>query len=75
MVTSIDKREIHSPADVSNVVVAMQPGDQIEIQFVRPILRSEVKEAAPEKNLEGETQSTESGAPVPPPVPQPSPSS
>jgi S1-C subfamily serine protease len=75
MITAIDKREIHSPADVSNVVVALQPSDQIEIQFVRPILRSEVKEAAPEKGLEGATPSPKATAPVPPPVPQPSPSS
>lgn len=49
MITSIDDKQIGSPADVTNLVASMQPGSRIGIQFVRPILRSEVKEAAPEQ--------------------------
>jgi membrane-associated protease RseP (regulator of RpoE activity) len=84
MITSIDKTEIRSPADVTNLVATKQAGDQLEIAFIRPVLRSEVKEAAPEQGLgitapatpapaasapaEPSTQPTEE---IPPPVPQP----
>lgn len=51
MITSIDKTEIRSPADVTNFVATKQAGDQLEIAFIRPVLRSEVKEAAPEQGL------------------------
>jgi hypothetical protein len=79
MITSIDKTEIRSPADVTNLVASRQVGDQLEIAFIRPVLRSEVKEAAPEQGL-GITapatpapadQSTEAPETIPPPVPQP----
>jgi S1-C subfamily serine protease len=80
MITSIDKTEIRSPADVTNLVASMQVGDQVEIEFIRPVLRSEVKEAAPEQGL-GITapapatsapvdQNTEAAETIPPPVPQ-----
>lgn len=81
MLTAIDKTEIRSPADVTNLVATKQVGDQTEIAFIRPMLRSEVKEAAPEQGL-GITapapatpapadQSTEAPETIPPPVPQP----
>jgi hypothetical protein len=68
---------------VTNLVASRQVGDQLEIAFIRPVLRSEVKEAAPEQGL-GITapnstpaapapanQSTEAPETIPPPVPQP----
>ena len=80
MLTAIDKAEIRNPADVTNLIAAKQVGDQLEIAFIRPVLRSEVKEAAPEQGL-GITaaapvqapadQSTEAPETIPPPVPQP----
>lgn len=85
MITVINKIEVRKPADVTGFVAAQQPGDQVEMEFIRPILRSEVKEAAPEQGL-GITAPAvnESTAPptapavaepteaIPPPVPQPS---
>ena len=84
MIASIDRTQIRNPADVTNFVAAKQPGEQIEMEFVRPIRRSEVKAAAPEEGL-GVTAPTASApatnAPaipaqatesLPPPVPQPS---
>jgi S1-C subfamily serine protease len=71
MITTIEKRQIQSPTDVTNLVAAMQPGAMIEMEFIRPVLRSEVKEAAPEKGLGVTAPSTEAAESIPPPVPQP----
>lgn len=86
MLTTIDKTEIRSPADVTNLVANKQAGEQLEIAFIRPVLRSEVKEAAPEQGLgipapltsepdaataPAERISAEPIAPPAPPVPTP----
>lgn len=47
MIASIDDVAIHSPSDVVNAVASHQPGDSVHIEFVRPILRSQVRAAAP----------------------------
>ena len=78
MIASIDRTQIRNPADVTNYVAAKQPGEQIEMEFVRPIRRSEVKAAAPEEGLGVPTPAATAPAttveptePIPPPVPQP----
>lgn len=48
MIASINDRVVQSPSDVVNLIASMRPGDRINIQFVRPIPRSQVREAAPE---------------------------
>jgi hypothetical protein len=48
MITQIDSKQMQSFSDVVNLIGGMQPGAQVAIQFVRPILRSEVQAAAPE---------------------------
>jgi hypothetical protein len=48
MIASINERVIQSPNDVVNLIASMRPGDRVDIQFVRPIPRSEVTAAAPE---------------------------
>ena len=79
MITTINGSEIRSPADVTNLVASQEAGAQVEMEFIRPILRSEVKEAAPEQGL-GVTAPQPTAAPtlaepagetIPPPVPQP----
>jgi len=47
MIASIDDVPINSPSDVVNVIARRQPGDSVRIEFVRPILRSQVRAAAP----------------------------
>ena len=69
MITSIDKKQIESPTDVVNLIATMQPGTQIAIQFVRPILRSEVQAAAPEQ--QPPTVAAPPAEPTPPPAPTP----
>lgn len=76
MLTAIDKAEIRSPVDVINLVATKQAGEQLDIAFIRPVLRSEVKEAAPEQGLgitaPATTAAVQSGAlaePIAPPVP------
>lgn len=78
MIVSIGENQIGSPADVTNLIGGMQPGTQVGIHFVRPILRSEVREAAPEQSqapAAGVQQSAPPQSAVPqlsaPPVPQP----
>jgi hypothetical protein len=78
MIASIDRTQIGNPADVTNYVAAKQPGEQIEMEFVRPIRRSEVKAAAPEEGLgvpapapSASPAAVETAEPIPPPVPQP----
>ena len=78
MIASIDRTQIRSPADVTNYIASKQAGEQIEMEFVRPIRCSEVKAAAPEEGLgvappaandpEIAAQPTDA---IPPPVPQP----
>lgn len=78
MIASIDRTQIRNPADVTNYVATKQPGEQIEMEFVRPIRRSEVKAAAPEEGLgvpasaaSAPPAAVEPTEPIPPPVPQP----
>lgn len=47
MIASIDDAAINSPSDVVNAIASRQPGDSVRIEFVRPILRSQVRAAAP----------------------------
>lgn len=79
MIASIDNREMQSPSDVVNLISGMKPGDQIHIQFVRPIPRSQVREAAPEVQP-GAAEATptpapepDTSSPPPPPVAEPTP--
>jgi hypothetical protein len=76
MIASIDRTQIGNPADVTNFVAAKQPGEQIEMEFVRPIRRSEVKAAAPEEGLGVTAPTTSAPATavqpteaIPPPTP------
>ena len=74
MITSIDQKLVQSPDDVVNLIAGMQPGAQIAIQFVRPILRSEVQAAAPEQQPQQEplpAVAVPPAAPSPPPEPIP----
>jgi hypothetical protein len=78
MIASIDRTQIRNPADVTNYVAAKQAGEQIEMEFVRPIRRSEVKAAAPEEGLGVPAPAASAPAAtvgpteaIPPPVPQP----
>ncbi len=64
MITAINARVVESPNDVVNLIAGMHPGDRVDIQFVRPIPRSQVKAAAPE---------VQSGAVAAPPATQPLP--
>jgi hypothetical protein len=70
MITSIDQKVVQSPDDVVTLIAAMQPGSQVAIQFVRPILRSEVQAAAPEQQLVPAT-TTPVDTLSPPPLPTP----
>jgi S1-C subfamily serine protease len=70
MIASINERLIQSPADVVNLVGGMRPGDGVNIQFVRPIPRSQVKAAAPEVQP-GASAAPTSTAPLPPAPPAP----
>jgi hypothetical protein len=47
MITSIDQKQIGGFNDVVGLIATMQPQAQVEIQFGRPILRSQVQAAAP----------------------------
>jgi predicted metalloprotease with PDZ domain len=48
MITTIDQKQVQSYNDVVSLIGGMQPGTRVALQYVRPILRSEVKAAAPE---------------------------
>jgi hypothetical protein len=65
MITSIDQKQIQSPNDVVNLIATMQPGAQVAIQFVRPILRSEVKAAAPVEQPQPQPQPQSQPQPLP----------
>jgi hypothetical protein len=72
MIATINDRVIQSPNDVVNLIATMRPGDRVDIQFVRPIPRSEVQAAAPEvqPGAAAAPAATES---VPPAAPLPAP--
>ena len=70
MITSIDEKQVQSFNDVVTLIGSMQPGATVALQFVRPILRSEVQAAAPEQQL-STTAAVPPAAPSPPPLPAP----
>lgn len=76
MIATINERVIQSPDDVVNLVRSMRPGDRVDIQFVRPIPRSQVKAAAPEiqPGATAPPAVTETLPPAPPAL-QPTPAS
>lgn len=48
MIAAIDEQPMQRPRDVVGYVAGKKPGDELNLQYVRPIPRSQVRQAAPE---------------------------